>query len=79
MYWLKYEYIVVVLPDCLPASGHVTSSLKRRKIVVMGFGYIFGATPVVESASLGLKLINFLEGVPIEVAHSNLEPLTLLL
>jgi hypothetical protein len=33
-----------------------------------------GATPAVESVSLRLKLFNFLEGAPIVVALSNLEP-----
>jgi hypothetical protein len=42
----------------------------------MGFGYVFGATPAVESTSLGLKLFNLLEDAPFEVAHSKLEPLT---
>jgi hypothetical protein len=36
------------------------------------------ATPAVESASLQSKLFNFLECALIKVAHSNLEPLTLL-
>ncbi len=45
----------------------------------MGFGYVFGATPAVKSASLPLKLPNFLEDVPIkEVAYPNLEPITFL-
>jgi hypothetical protein len=44
----------------------------------MGFEYVFGATPAVESASLRLKPFDFLEGAKIEVAHSNLEPLILL-
>jgi hypothetical protein len=39
----------------------------------MGFGYLLGATPAVESATLRLKLYKFLEGAPIEVAHSNLK------
>jgi hypothetical protein len=46
--------------------------------VEMGSGYVFEATPAVESASMRLKLTNFLEGAPIEVAHFNLETLTLL-
>jgi hypothetical protein len=44
----------------------------------MGFGNVFGATPAVESASSRLKLFNLLEGAPIEMANSNLKPLTLL-
>jgi hypothetical protein len=35
-----------------------------------------GATPAVEFASKRLKLFNFLEGAPIEVAHVDLEALT---
>jgi hypothetical protein len=44
----------------------------------MGLRYVFGATPGVESTSLRLKVLNFLEGALVEVAHSNLETLTLL-
>jgi hypothetical protein len=40
--------------------------------------FVFRATPAVESASLLLNLFNVLDGAPIEVAHANLEPLTLL-
>ncbi len=39
------------------------------------FGYVSGATSAEKSASLQLKHFNFLEGVPIEVSNSNLEPL----
>ncbi len=41
----------------------------------MSVGYVFGATPAVESLSLRFKRMNFPEGVPIEEAHSNLETL----
>jgi hypothetical protein len=44
----------------------------------VGFKYVLGATPEVEYVSLQLKLFDFLDGAPIDVAHSNLEPLTLL-
>jgi hypothetical protein len=43
--------------------------------------YVVGATPAVESASLQFWPVNFpefLEGAPIEIAHSTLKPLTLL-
>ena len=43
----------------------------------MGLGYVFGATPAAESASLRLQPFYFLEGALFEVAHSNLEMLTL--
>jgi hypothetical protein len=39
----------------------------------MGIGYVIGATPAVESASLRLKLFNFFEGARIEVTQSNFE------
>ncbi len=42
----------------------------------MGFGYVSEATPALECCKL--KLFNFHEGSPIEVAHPNLELLTLL-
>jgi hypothetical protein len=44
----------------------------------MGLGYVFGATPAVQSASLCLTNFNFLDGAPIQAASSNLELLTLL-
>jgi hypothetical protein len=40
--------------------------------------YILGPTPAVTFPSLQLKLFDFMEGIPIEVAHSNLDPLTLI-
>jgi hypothetical protein len=49
-----------------------------KSVYSMGLGYMFWATPAVESASLRLTLFNLLEGAPIQVAHSNLEQLTLL-
>jgi hypothetical protein len=54
--------------------------LEERKSlsVNMGPGYVFGATPAVESASSRVNLSNFLEGAPSEVANSNSETLTLL-
>jgi hypothetical protein len=49
---------------------------KRKKEIqktVFGLAWVsqcaFGATPAMESASLSLKLFNFLEGAPIKVAH----------
>jgi hypothetical protein len=44
----------------------------------MDFKHGFGTTPTVGSASLQLKLFNFLEGASIEVAHLNEKPLSLL-
>ncbi len=44
----------------------------------MGFGYVLGTTPVVESVNLSMKLFNSLEGAPIQITQSKLEPLTLL-
>jgi hypothetical protein len=41
----------------------------------MGFEYVLGATPAVESANYGWSFLIFWS---VEVAHSNLEPLTLL-
>jgi hypothetical protein len=34
----------------------------------MGFGYVFGATPALESASWRMKLFTFLEGDPVAVS-----------
>jgi hypothetical protein len=39
----------------------------------MGFGYVSGATPVVDTASLQLKVFDVLEGARIEVARPKLE------
>jgi hypothetical protein len=47
-------------------------------IMLIGFGYLFGATPVVESSSLWLKLFNFLEGTQMEAVRADFDPLTLL-
>ncbi len=44
----------------------------------MGFGYIFWATPTVESKSLRLELFDFVKGTPVDVAHSKMEPLIVL-
>ncbi len=44
----------------------------------MGLEYILGATPVMESTSSRLKLVNLMKGVPVKVPHLKLEPLTLL-
>ncbi len=52
--------------------------ISLKIIKTMGFRYVFGATPAVETASLRLKLFNFLQGSQIKVSHSKLEPITFL-